>query len=140
MLLDPDNNLIPWLAESLVMHSPTDWTMTLRKGVKFHEAEYGTMTAKDVIASYYHDVREGTANKKRVPASMQEAVLTATDGDDGYVIDWKLSGAGTASLPNHLAAMRTVVTAKGYIDVVGEQTSRHPMVLDRSFSNSGSRT
>ena len=127
MLLDPDNNLIPWLAESLVMHSPTDWTMTLRQGVKFHEPEYGTMTAKDVIASYYHDVREGTANKKRVPVSMQEAVLTATDGDDGYVIDWKLSGDGTASLPNHLAAMRTVVTAKGYIDVVGEQTSRHPM-------------
>jgi len=128
MMLDPDNNMMPWLAESLVMNSTSDWTMTLRKGVKFHEAEYGEMHADDVIASYYHDIREETANRKRVPASMQNAVLTAPDGDEGYVVHWKLEGDGTASLPNHLAAMRTVVTNKEYLDKVGhDNASRHPM-------------
>ena len=128
IMIDPDNNLVPWLAESLVMNSPSDWTMTLRKGVKFHEAIYGEMHADDVIASYYHDIREETANRKRVPMSMQNAVLTAPDGDEGYVVQWDLEGDGTASLPNHLAAMRMLVTNKEYIEKVGaDNTSRHPM-------------
>jgi peptide/nickel transport system substrate-binding protein len=36
---DPDEKIIPWLAESWKMVNPTTWEFKLRRGVKFHNGE-----------------------------------------------------------------------------------------------------
>ena len=124
LLMTRDNEMVPWLAEELEMISSTEWLMTLRKGVKYHDPEYGEMKAEDVVASVQFAFKPGSRNIARVPdtiANMEMEII------DDYNIRFKLTGQGTASFPNHLAAMRVFVSAKAYRDLVGDDFTRRPM-------------
>ena len=48
---DRDGNITGAIAESWEMKSPTEWIIRIRKGIKFHDPEYGELTAEDVVAS-----------------------------------------------------------------------------------------
>ena len=48
---DRQNVLQPVLVERFEMIAPTEWILHLRKGVKFHDPQYGEMHADDFVAS-----------------------------------------------------------------------------------------
>lgn len=60
---DGDLNLIPALATSWKVTSPTIWRFNLRKGVKFHNGN--AFTADDVIFSWKRTLTEGSDQKVR---------------------------------------------------------------------------
>ncbi len=60
---DADLNLIPALAESWEVLSPTKWRFELRRGVKFHNGN--PFTADDVIFSWKRTLTEGSDQKVR---------------------------------------------------------------------------
>jgi len=60
---DGDLNLIPALATSWKVTSPTTWRFNLRKGVKFHNGD--PFTADDVIFSWKRTLTEGSDQKVR---------------------------------------------------------------------------
>jgi len=57
------------------MQSLTEWTLKIRKGVKFHEAELGELTAEDVKASIETNLRKGTSHSVRMPAVLREGTV-----------------------------------------------------------------
>ncbi|MCF8468272.1 MAG: ABC transporter substrate-binding protein [Sneathiella sp.] len=62
-LYDKDMSVIPGLAESWKLLTPTTWEFKLRKGVKFHEGQ--DFTADDVIFSWQRAASEGSDQKVR---------------------------------------------------------------------------
>ncbi len=60
---DADLKLVPALAESWEVLSPTKWRFHLRKGVKFHNGN--PFTADDVIFSWQRTLTEGSDQKVR---------------------------------------------------------------------------
>jgi len=60
---DGDMNLVPQLATSWEVTSPTVWRFNLRKGVKFHDG--GDLTADDVIFTWKRTLTEGSDQKVR---------------------------------------------------------------------------
>src|SRR5262245_49999341 len=69
---DREARLQPLLAESLEMQSLTEWALKIRKGVKFHEADLGELTAEDVKASIETNLRKSTSHSVRMPAVLRE--------------------------------------------------------------------
>lgn len=67
--LDKDLKIVPGLAESWVIKSPTLLEMKLRQNVKFHEGE--AFTADDVVFSYKRAISEAS-DVKAVIASVKE--------------------------------------------------------------------
>ncbi|PHQ70513.1 MAG: ABC transporter substrate-binding protein [Sneathiella sp.] len=63
VLYDEQMNIIPGLAESWKLVSPTTWEFKLRKGVKFHEGQ--DFTADDVIFSWQRAGSKGSDQKTR---------------------------------------------------------------------------
>ncbi|WP_373086519.1 ABC transporter substrate-binding protein [Sneathiella sp.] len=63
VLYDPDLKIIPGLAESWKLLTPTTWEFKLRKGVKFHDGQ--DFNADDVIFSWQRAGSEGSDQKVR---------------------------------------------------------------------------
>jgi peptide/nickel transport system substrate-binding protein len=120
---DREARLQPLLAESLEMQSLTEWTLKIRKGVKFHEAELGELTAEDVKASIEANLRKGTSHSVRMPAVLREGTVEVLDP---YTIRWRLQEPGLVTLGPWLVDM--YITSKKYLERVGlEAAARHPV-------------
>lgn len=120
---DRQNILQPMLVERFEMIAPTEWMLHLRRGVKFHEPQYGEMHADDFVASLDFCFKEKSRNLGRIPSSI---VNRQVEIIDDYTIRMRLEEPGTASLPNHLGNW-VFVSAKEYIEAVGEKFTQRPM-------------
>ena len=110
------------LVESWEMKDPTEWTLNIRKGVKFHDPAYGELKAEDVVASLKACFDpEGRAVKKQrgVVSNMGLEIV------DDYTIRVKFPEPGTAALPN--VWTYTAITSKKYLEEVGKDFARKPM-------------
>jgi len=105
MGIDYDMNLYPRVAESIEQASPTQWRVSLRGGVKFHDGT--TVTAQAVVDAIAAILEEGNdAHNARV-AKLLDLAGMSTDGDNVIVFDtnkpnaafpWSLSEPGIAVL------------------------------------------
>ncbi len=120
---DRQNVLQPMLVERFEMIDPTEWVLHLRRGVKFHDPQYGDMHADDFVASLDFCFQSGSRNLGRIPSSL---VNRQVEIIDDYTIRMKLGEPGTASLPNHLGNW-IFVSAKEYIATMGNKFTRRPM-------------
>lgn len=82
---DRDLQIVPALAESWEIISPTTWRFSLRKDVKFHNGS--DFTAEDVLASLTRVSDESSPLKGNLPAYKSAAVV------DDHTIDIELTGA-----------------------------------------------
>ena len=114
MQYDREAKLQPLLAESLTMRSPTEWIMQIRKGVKFHEAPLGELTAEDVKTSIETNLRKGTSHAVRMPAVMREGTVEVLDP---YTIRWRLRDPGLVALGPWLTDM--YITSRQHLARVG---------------------
>lgn len=119
---DREGNVHGAVAESWEMKSPTEWILNIRKGMKFHDPEYGELTAEDVVASLDACFDpEGRAVKKQagVVAEREVEIL------DDYTIRVTFPEPGTAALPNLWTY--TAISDKAYLEQVGKDFARKPM-------------
>lgn len=119
---DREGNIEGIVAESWEMVKPTEWILHIRKGMKFHDPEYGELTAEDVVASLDACFDpEARAIKKQagVVAGRKVEIL------DNYTIRVTFPEPGTAALPNLWTY--TAITSKKYLEQVGKDFPRRPM-------------
>jgi peptide/nickel transport system substrate-binding protein len=119
---DRDGKLVGVAAESWEMKTPMDWTIKVRKGMKFQDPKYGEVKAADVIASLdWCFKKDGRALPKQ-PGVVSGMKLTAVDD---YTVRVELPTPGSAGLPNNW--LYTAITSKQYLDEVGKDFNRKPM-------------
>jgi peptide/nickel transport system substrate-binding protein len=98
--VDREGTIQGAVAESWEMKSPTEWILRIRKGIKFHDPEYGELKAEDVVASLDSCVRE-TA---RISIAFPKPVLKhQAEIVDEYTIRLTMPEPGTGALPNNFA-------------------------------------
>ncbi len=120
---DRQNQLHGVVAESWEMVSPTEWLIRIRKGLKFHDPEYGELKAEDVVASLDACYNEEGISITRIPAPMVDRQVEILDP---YTIRITLAEPGTAVLPNAYAD--AFMTSKRYLELVGlTGFTRRPM-------------
>ena len=120
---DRQANLNLLLAESIEMKSPTEWILKIRRGVKFHAADLGELTADDVKASVEANVRQGTSHWTRMPSAIREGSLEVVDAS---TLRWKLKEPGLVTLPQWLIDM--YITSKTYLERESlEAAARRPV-------------
>ncbi len=105
MGIDYDLNLYPRVAEGIEQAAPTQWRVTLRDGVSFHD---GTpVTAQAVIDSISAILEEGNAAHNARVAKLLDLAGMSADGESVVVFDtnspnaafpWSLSEPGIAVL------------------------------------------
>lgn len=105
MGIDYDLNLYPRLAEGIEQLSPTQWRVTLREGLRFHD---GTpVTAQSVIDAIAPISQEGHPGHNARIASVLNLAGMSADGDAAVVFEtnspnaafqWSLSDPGVAVL------------------------------------------
>lgn len=78
-LYDPNMQIVPGLAESWKILTPTTWEFKLRKGVKFHGGQ--DFTADDVIFSWERAGRDGSDQKVR-----NSMIKSITKVDDHTIV------------------------------------------------------
>jgi peptide/nickel transport system substrate-binding protein len=107
--ITPDNQIEPRLAEAIEGNADgTVWTLTIRKGVKFHD---GTeMTADDVAATFK---RHSDENSKSGALGVMKGITDIKVDGDKVVLT--LAGP-TADLPFLLADYHLIVQPKGGVD------------------------
>jgi len=112
----PNGDATPLLAESYTL-SPNklDYTIKLRKGVKFHTGQ--TMTAKDVAYSYNHirDPKNGS------PGAGDFGMVTAVTVVDDHTVKITLSEPNV-TLPLTLGNKYGAVIPAGYFDAPDAKT------------------
>lgn len=119
---DRSGNFQGVVLESWETKSPMDWTLHIRKGMKFSDPKYGTLMADDVIASLQACfVPTGRALPKQsgVIAKMK------LDKIDDYTVHVTLPEPGDAGLPNDW--LYTAISPKKYLDEVGKDFNLKPM-------------
>ena len=120
--LDRQGEIHGAAVESWEMKSPTEWILRLRKGMKFHDPEYGELKAEDVVASLDSCVRE-TA---RVSIAFPKPVLKhQAEIVDDYTIRLTMPEPGTGALPNNFAY--AYLYPKKYLELGREQVARRPI-------------
>ncbi|HBY93914.1 MAG TPA: hypothetical protein DEP84_08065 [Chloroflexi bacterium] len=117
-----DGNVEGIVAESWEMKDPTEWILHIRKGMQFHDPEFGELTAEDVVASLKACFDPEKLAVKKQPGVVAQMELEIVDD---YTVRVKLPEPGTAGLPNNWTY--TMITAKGYLEQVGEDWGRRPM-------------
>jgi len=110
------------LVESWEMHSPTEWLLRLRKGVKFHDPEYGEVKAEDVVASLDTCARETARSATAFPKPILQHQAEMLDE---YTIRLTLPEPGTGALPHNFAY--AYVYPKKYLALGKEQVARRPI-------------
>lgn len=104
------------LAEDYSVENDTDWTFTLKKGVKFHNGE--EMTADDVVASIMH--------AKSIPAAaLYTASIDTIEAADKYTVNLKTTEP-YAGLLYDLAYYYNFIVPKSLIDA-GNDFSKNPI-------------
>ncbi len=119
---DRDGKLQGVVLDSWEMKSPTDWTIKIRKGLKFQDPKYGELKAEDVVASLTWCFKpDGRALPKQsgVIAKMKLDVV------DDYTVHVTLPEPGNAGLPNDW--IYTEISSKKYLDEVGKGFNLKPM-------------
>jgi len=105
MGIDYDMKLYPRVAESVDQASPTQWRVTLREGVKFHDGT--AVTAQAVVDGIQAILEEGNDGHNARIAKLLDLASLSTDGDNVIVFDtntpnaafpWTLSEPGIAVL------------------------------------------
>jgi peptide/nickel transport system substrate-binding protein len=121
--LDRDGKLHGIVAESWQMNSPTDWTVKIRQGLRFHDSKFGEMTAEDVKYSLERALRPDEHIRPLLPKVVQESTVEVVDR---HTIRWRLAAPGTGSLPSVMSFLHP--TSKAYVDGEGKDTyRRRPM-------------
>lgn len=109
-------------AESWTMKSPTDWTIKIRKGMKFSDPKYGEVNADDVIASLTWCFKP---DGRALPKQSGVVAKMKVDKVDDYTIHVALPEPGNAGLANDW--LYTAITSKKYLDEVGKGFNQKPM-------------
>lgn len=119
---DRQGNVQGVVAESWEMKAPTEWILNIRRGMKFHDPEYGELTAEDVVASLEACFREDGRALPKQPGLVAEMELEIVDD---YTVRVLLSEPGLAGLPNYWTW--ALITSKEYLEQVGDDFTRRPM-------------
>lgn len=117
--LDRKGTLQGVVAESWQMSSPTDWTVKIRQGLRFHDPKYGEMTAEDVKYTLERALRPDEHIRPLLPKVVQESRIEVVDR---YTIRWRLAPPGTGSLPSIMAYLHP--TSRAYVEGDGKDTYR----------------
>ena len=121
--LDRKGALYGVVAESWQMTSPTDWTVKIRQGMRFHDPKYGELTAEDVKYSLERAMRTDEHIRVLLPKVVQESKVEVVDR---YTIRWRLAAPGTGSLPSVMAFLHP--TSRAYVEGEGKDIyKRQPM-------------
>ena len=105
MGIDYDLNLYPRVAESIEQTDPTEWHVTLREGVTFHDGS--SVTAQAVVDAILPISEEGNAGYNARTAKLLDLASVSADGDRVVVFEtnspnaafpWSLSEPGVPVL------------------------------------------
>ena len=116
---DEDNNLKPYLAESVTSNDDaTEWTITLREGVTFHDG--APLTAEDVIFMYEQHIASPLTKPVFAPVTSVEPV----EGDPlsfKFVLDqtWHTFPVALSAQTGYVASRATIEGADGGLNPVG---------------------
>jgi len=88
------------IVESWEMHSPTEWLLHIRKGIKFHDPEYGEVKAEDVVASLDTCARETARSATAFPKPILQHQAEMLDES---TIRLTMPEPGTGALPHNFA-------------------------------------
>ena len=111
------------VAESWQMSSPTDWTVKIRQGLRFHDTKYGDLTAEDVKYSIERALRPDEHIRPLLPKVVQESRIEVVDR---HTIRWRLASPGTGSLPSVMSYLHP--TSRAYVEGEGKDVyRRHPI-------------
>jgi len=106
-----DNSFVvkPWLAESFAASADgTEWTFTLRKGVKFHDG--APMTSADVVYTYKRLLDPASASPAASELSMLTPDAIRADGPDRVIFK---TATPVAQLPLLLATKYASIIRDG---------------------------
>lgn len=104
-----DGSLQPRLAESFASNPEgTEWTFTIRQGVKFHDGS--DMTVEDVVATFK---RHSDENSKSGALGIMQGISEISA--DGQNVVMKLA-TGNADLPYLLSDYHLIIQPKGGVD------------------------
>ena len=121
--LDRKGTLRGVVAESWQMASPTEWTVKIRQGMRFHDPKYGELTAEDVKYSVDRAMRPDEHIRPLLPKVVQDSKIEVVDR---YTIRWRLNPPGTGSLPSVMTFLHP--TSRAYVEGEGKDVyKRHPM-------------
>jgi len=118
-----DMVVVPQLAESWEVVSPTEWVFHLRKGVKWHDG--GSFTAEDVKFTIDRLVKEGMINGITSPRKSLLGTVNGAEIIDTYTVKLTLDAP-----MGHLLAFLPFqeIVAKHYVEKVGDDyLAEHPM-------------
>ena len=118
-----DMVVVPQLAESWEVVSPTEWVFYLRKGVKWHDGT--SFTAEDVKFTIDRLVKEGMINGITSPRKSLLGTVNGAEIIDTYTVKLTLDAP-----MGHLLAFLPFqeIVAKHYVEKVGDDyLAEHPM-------------
>jgi peptide/nickel transport system substrate-binding protein len=113
-MIDRRGKVVPVAASGWKMVSPTEWVVTIRRGMKFHDSRYGELTAEDVKFSIDRAFAPGSRSRLLFPKTLQDG---STEVIDPYTLRWRLGGSGFGTLPNWMTNFH--ITSKTYIEGPG---------------------
>jgi peptide/nickel transport system substrate-binding protein len=119
---DRDGKLQGVVLDSWEMKSPTDWTLHIRKGMKFQDPKYGELKAEDVVASLTLCFKP---DGRALPKQSGVIAKMKLDAVDDYTVHVTLPEPGNAGLPNDW--IYTEISSKKYLDEVGKGFNLKPM-------------
>lgn len=107
--VDRDGNIEPCLAEAISSNDDgTEWTFTIRQGVKFHDGS--ELTAEDVMATYQ---RHSDENSKSGALGIMKGITAMSVNGNDVALTLE---TGNADLPYLLSDYHLVIQPKGGID------------------------
>lgn len=119
IFLDSEGNVIPGLAESWELISPTEFKFKLRKGVKFHNGE--EMTASDV--KYSFDRAMGPAGAR---AASYTKDLKETEVLDDYTVVVRLKVPNYSFFPSLSDYWGSILNRKA-VEAAGDSFGMNPV-------------
>ncbi|WP_017380643.1 ABC transporter substrate-binding protein [Paenisporosarcina sp. TG-14] len=112
----PDGTVEPQIAESWDNPTPTEWTFTIREGIKFHD---GTpLTIEDVVFTFERIINEGSINGETSPRKGLLGPLTKVEKVDEVTVKFTLEEPWPIiiqMLPHQQ------IVPKAYIEEVGDE-------------------
>jgi len=111
------------VVESWQMVHPTEWTLKIRRGLRFHDPKYGELTADDVKYAIDRAMQPSETLRSAFPKVVQDG---SVDVIDRYTIRWKLTSPGTGTLPSLMSLVH--VPPRMYVEGEGKESfKRQPI-------------